>query len=241
MRVARLARASPNAWHLELESASPVAFEAGQAMMLGLAGQPLRKPYSIASSPEEAAATGRLQFLLGTEDDDDIGIHLRGAGVESSVVAEGPLGSFVLPARLETSRVLFAAGGTGIAPLRAMWRSLAVRAPQVHVAFHYSARSPGHFVYLDELCKVEAESGGRLVVVTHTTRVPESALSSSRGGAAVPTLALPGRIDRTRLASGLDAADTRAFVCGPPAFVDHVTRTLAELGVPSWRIHAEQW
>ncbi|MCL4812386.1 MAG: hypothetical protein KJ061_07880 [Vicinamibacteraceae bacterium] len=243
MPVTMLRRASPNAWHLELAAHAPPAFEAGQAMLLGLHGQPLRKPYSIACSPDEAVAAGRLMFLLGTEDEDDIGLHLRGAAPGRLVEAEGPLGSFVLPARLDASHVLLLAGGTGIAPLRAMWRALVVRAPDTRVTLHYSARSSAHFVFLDEFRQAAAASGGRFEVVTHTTRSDriEDAPRGVAGGIVHRRRSFLGRIDRARLATGLDAESARAFVCGPPGFVDHLTRTLGELGLASWRIHAERW
>ena len=41
-------------------------FRAGQAVMVGTHGQPVRKPYSIACSPEETAADHVIELLVGT-------------------------------------------------------------------------------------------------------------------------------------------------------------------------------
>ena len=55
LHVRDVQRATPRTRFLRLElGASGFTFAAGQAVMAGLHGSPLRKPYSIASAPSEA-------------------------------------------------------------------------------------------------------------------------------------------------------------------------------------------
>ena len=66
------------------------------------------------------------------------------------VDVEGPLGSFTFPAAPDERRFVFIAGGTGIAPLRAMLRHALHAAAIARSACFYSARTPDEFAYEDE-------------------------------------------------------------------------------------------
>ena len=122
-------------------------FKAGQAVLLGAAGQEHRVPYSIASAPEETAKSGVLEFLMKVDASGDPGPHLRGLARGLQIEVVGPFGSFVFPTRPSERRFLFIAGGTGIAPLRSMLRhALLSRVPGAF-AVSYSARTPQDFAY----------------------------------------------------------------------------------------------
>ena len=67
--VRRVDNATPRTRHIHLGIAdNAFPFVAGQAVMVGLHGSPLRKPYSIASAPWEVAKTGVLQLLTQVDD-----------------------------------------------------------------------------------------------------------------------------------------------------------------------------
>ena len=116
----RSSRETPRAVVLRLDTAGArIAFSAGQAAMVGLADRKDRKPYSIASAPEEQRRSGVIEFLVEVGPDGQSRPNLEGVGPGSRVAVQGPAGGFVLPLRLPRD-LLFVAGGTGIAPLRAM-------------------------------------------------------------------------------------------------------------------------
>ncbi len=134
--------------HVDLQG-TPFPFLPGQAIWLGGHGQDLRKPYSIASSPEDVAGTGRLELLVGVDGDGEPGPHLS-LKAGALVDIDGPVGRFTFPESPTASRFLFIAGGTGIAPLRSMLRhSLHVR--HQAIGLMYSARLPEEFAYAGEL------------------------------------------------------------------------------------------
>jgi ferredoxin-NADP reductase len=212
---------------MDLDAGS-FSYIAGQAALLGMAGQPERVPYSIASAPEETRAQGHLEFLLKQEPGGGWGPHLSGLRRGSTMAVEGPVGSFVFPPRVDERHVLFVAGGTGIAPLRSMiLHALATRQRRgLHLL--YSARTPHDFAYATELRRY-AREGLLELSLTATREVPPH----WRGG--------HGRITRERLAKLLATRETLCFVCGPATLVEAVPRMLLELGVEKDRIRVEEW
>ena len=111
--------ATPRARIVRIElGGAPFDYAAGQAVLVGATGGP-KRPYSVAGSPEEARRDGCLELLVGVDASGKPGPHLileRGRPVS----VEGPLGSFTFPPAPAERRFVFIAGGTGIAPLRAM-------------------------------------------------------------------------------------------------------------------------
>lgn len=200
---------------------------AGQAVLVG-AGVERKRPYSIADSPEDAALLGYLELLVGVDAAGEAGPHLPlKPGVPIEV--EGPVGSFTFPRKPAERQFVFVAGGTGIAPLRAMLRH-AIRPAAKHnrVGLLYSARTPDEFAFADEF-RLLAESG--LIEFRQTiTRDTDQAWSGGRG-----------RIDRDVLAGLIHGADTLCFVCGPAAMVDDVPKLLQEIGVGREKIRIEEW
>jgi NAD(P)H-flavin reductase len=207
---------------------NPFAFDAGQAVYVGLHGQSQRKPYSIACSPEQARDTGALEFLVQVGADGSAGAHLGAPAPGVQVDVEGPVGSFRFPDNPTETRFLFVAGGTGIAPLRAMLQHALAAFPRREVALVYSARSADEFAYGEEM---RALARVRRIKLLETV---------TRGGAA-EWAGTRGRITRAQIASLVTDGPTLCLVCGPPALVRDVTAWLIALGVPKERILAEDW
>jgi len=203
-------------------------FRAGQAASIGRPDQPLRKPYSIASSPSDLARTGTLDFLVGLEPDGEPGSHLAGVGRGAPIELQGPFGGFRLPP-VEDRAVLFIAGGTGIAPLRSMLHDLLDCGAPPPIALVYSARAAEEMAFVPELRTLSAR-GALDLTLTLTGRPPADWRGSH------------GRVSRAMLARHVTPPRrTVCAVCGPPAFVDHVVRALDELGVERDRIVTERY
>lgn len=202
------------------------AYVAGQAVVIGNHGQTKRRPYSIAAAPEDARRERCLELLVGVDEHGIPGDHLTlETGVPVDV--EGPLGSFTFPAEPEERRFVFVAGGTGIAPLRAMLRH-ALIIPHHQIGVFYSARTPHEFAYEEELIALARE--GRVELRQTVTRTASEGWTGARG-----------RIARADLQPLVHDPVTLCFICGPPALVDGVSRTLQDLGVPRPRIKVEEW
>ena len=204
-------------------------FKPGHAAMVGQHGQRERRPYSIACSPEQAEETQRLELLITVEPDGMFGPHLDPATAGTMLDVEGPIGTFVLPDVPGEGRLLFVAGGTGIAPLRSMLDHT-LRLPNgPRVSLLYSARRGDEFSFIDEL--QEHATAGRIELHQTVTRDERSAWSGRRG-----------RIGRSHFEAVLhDPAATVCVVCGPEPLVSESVSTLKALGVPETHIRTEQW
>ena len=204
-------------------------FRPGHAVLIGMPGSRERRPYSIASSPEQAAETQTLELLIALEEDGTLGSHLSDVAQGDSIAVEGPLGTFLFPLDLPQQPLLFVAGGTGIAPLRAMIDHVLRRGAANAISLLYSARNGDEFAFIDEL-RGHA-STRRLELHQTVTREEGTAWAGSRG-----------RIARSHFESVMhEPANTLCFVCGPRAMVNESVSTLAALGVPTEAIRTEAW
>jgi ferredoxin-NADP reductase len=219
--------ATPRARVIRLDlDGHPFDYAAGQAVLVGLPGADTRRPYSLAAAPEESRRELRLELLVGVDAEGRPGPHLTlepGATVD----VDGPYGAFTFPPAPEERRFVFIAGGTGIAPLRAMLRH-ALDLPHIRIGLFYSARTPDEFAYEEEF---RALANARRIELRQTvTRAADEDWPGARG-----------RIDRAALAELVHDPETLCFVCGPPALVDEMPKLLEELGVPRGRVKVEEW
>jgi ferredoxin-NADP reductase len=207
---------------------APFHYIAGQAVMLGVAGQPGSVPYSIASAPDESRERDWLEFLVKVEPSGRWGNRFDRLVRGLTLSVRGPYGTFVLPETTRDRHFLFIAGGSGIAPLRAMIRQLIARRYTGSMRLLYSARTPADFAYLPELRALVRD--GSLEVTLTATREVGPRWRGERG-----------RIVAERLASLVDEPRTLCYVCGPTSMVRDVPLVLRHLGVQRPRIHVEQW
>lgn len=204
-------------------------FDAGQAALLAPQGSPDRVPYSLACSPEDARQTGEIEFLIKIDEQGQWGEEFPEPQRGMRLDVEGPVGSFAYPGRPREPRLLFVAGGTGVAPIRAMIRhAFAARYPG-RMGMLYSARTPHDFAYRRELRGLARR--GKIDLLLTATREFQGRWRGARGRMAAGQLA--SLID--------DSQATRCFVCGPPAMIADAPPILRGLGVRPDRIHVEQW
>jgi ferredoxin-NADP reductase len=203
-------------------------YAAGQAVLVGRPGQDARRPYSLATAPHQAARDRAVELLVGLQPDGTAGPHLDGLAAGEWLELIGPVGSFVLPAEIDTGELLFVAGGTGIAPLRAMIHDALHRHPTVGLSLLYSARTPEEFAYGSELRALA--DAGRIRLVQTVTRHLDGEWTGERG-----------RISRSHIMRLLTGRQALCYVCGPHALVQDVPRHLRELGIEPARIRLEEW
>src|SRR5512134_3454083 len=98
LRVLDVAPATPRSRIVQLGLAgAPLEYRAGQAVLVGRVGQPVRKPYSLALAPHEAHGSGRLELLVGLDAEGSPGSHLDELARGMDLDVTGPVGSFVFP------------------------------------------------------------------------------------------------------------------------------------------------
>jgi len=210
--IREVLRATPRARIVRLDlEGRRFEYAPGQAVLIAARGASTRWPYSIAGAPEDAARDGWLELLVGVDANGETGHRLpleHGAAID----VEGPVGTFMFPPNPDEQRFVFIAGGTGIAPLRAMLRH-ALAIPHRDVGLVYSARTPEEFAFQDELRALARD--GRIELRQTITRDSASLWEGGRG-----------RIGRAELQPLVHDPATLCFICGPTALVDDTQRLL---------------
>jgi ferredoxin-NADP reductase len=225
--IREVLRATPRARIVRLDlDGHPFDYAPGQAVLVGGAGQPTRHPYSIAAAPEDARRDGWIELLVGVDEQGTPAARLT-LDVGARLDIEGPRGAFTFPPNPTERRFAFIAGGTGIAPLRAMLRH-ALAIPRREMRLFYSARTADEFAYGEEFVRLARE--GRIELWQTVTRSRDDAWGGGRG-----------RIGRAELQPLVHDPETLCFVCGPTTLVQEIPRLLQELGVARERIRIEEW
>ncbi len=164
-------------------------------------GYQASRSYSLSSGPGEAPQITVERLPEGEVSPFMVDVVEIGDTFE----VRGPIGGYFVYDP-EPAPLLLIGGGSGITPLRSMWRC----APDPSlVTILYSARTSDRIIFKGEL----ADYGGRVSI--HLTRETESAYRS-------------GRISKSDLRNALtDEAPPAVYVVGPTSFVETV---VAELG-----------
>jgi len=206
---------------LEIVSGGPFTFSAGQYAALTFEGQKPRD-YSMANRPDEP----ELEF------------HIRrtGAGGASHFVAErlkvgdlvrveGPYGSSHLRAS-HAGPIVAIAGGSGLAPMKAIVEEALALGRGQPVALYFGARAERDLYLEDHFAGLAAlHANFRFVPV----------LSEPRG----PTSRRTGFVHEAVAADYADFDGMKAYIAGPPPMVEAAARLLQERGMRHQDIHAD--
>jgi 3-ketosteroid 9alpha-monooxygenase subunit B len=222
--VREITRETPDACSIVLEpAAESVAdfdYSPGQFLTLQLptASGAIGRCYSLCSSPHVGEpmriAVKRVAEGLGSNWlNDNVSI---GDELESLV----PGGMFT-PKNLDEDLLLFA-GGSGITPVLSILKS-ALAKGSGRVVLVYANQHEGAVIFAAQLRELADQYPERLHVIHW--------LESVQG--------LPSRAQLKALAAPFTAYTS--FVCGPSPFMESVSHSLRELGVPPARIHVEKF
>ena len=206
---------------LVADGTAPLAFAPGQYARLSFPGAPARD-YSMASASGGRELEFHVRRVPGGAASETVHAQLR---VGDAVLLAGPFGSSYLREH-HTGPILCIAGGSGLAPIKAI----------VEAALAHAMRQPIH-VY------VGARSERDLYLVDHfeglAQRHPNLAFTP------VLSEAPPGAHRRTGFVTDAVAADLRdfdgwkAYVAGPPAMVEAAMRICQARGLRSEDLHAD--
>jgi ferredoxin-NADP reductase len=184
-------------------------------------GYQAQRSYSIASAPEDAA----LMLTVERLDDGEVSPYLvdelrPGDALE----LRGPIGGYFVWEQSLGGPLLLIAGGSGIAPLRAILRHHRATASDVPVRLLYSARTRDDLIYREELATFDTR-------ITLTRERPEGWDGYTR------------RIDRELLEDVAWPARERplVYICGPTAFAEAAADLLIALGHDQGRIRIERF
>ena len=212
------------------------AFEPGQFITVRaqIAGQDLRRSYSICSTPQGLHARGEI----------DIGVRQVEGGVFSSwantqlqagmtLACMPPDGRFVVQRPRAIHRVGFAAG-SGITPILSILRHSLETSAHSRFTLVYGNRRMAHVMFNEALQDLKDRYTNRLTLIHILSRQAQE----------VPLL--EGRIDAAKVEALIDAflpvpSMDEVFVCGPEPMIEATESALRQAGVKPERIHSERF
>ncbi|HVG55430.1 MAG TPA: FAD-binding oxidoreductase [Vicinamibacterales bacterium] len=202
-----------------------IAFSAGQFISFEVDRpgfpMPATRPYSVASPPEHRSTIQLVLNLVPGGPGSGYLFSLR-EGVDTQF--KGPVGSFTL--RDSSRDVLFVVTGTGIAPIRSMLSSLAIRGSRRRLTLIWGLRSERDLYYQEELAVLQ----DRLPNFSFTTTLSQPT-ASWRGSI--------GRVTPLVAATVSDVSSLEVYLCGNGAMIRDVRDVIRRKGLCP--IYTEQY
>lgn len=198
----------------------PLDWDPGQYVQVTIPAAGATRAYSMANA---ADGSRELELLIRLLPEGRFSGHVAaGLATGEPVRVRGAYGKFTF--RGDTNPV-FVAGGTGLAPILAILRSLVRAAPDTEARLIFGVGTEADLFCLDELSAL-SQAMPNLDVVTTVERPAET-----WSGAVGQVTNHLGPLDPTRA----------HYLCGPPAMISAVEELLSGHGVPRDRIHAERF
>jgi ferredoxin-NADP reductase len=191
-------------------------------------GYQTERSYSIASAPED----GLLTLTVERVHDGEVSSYLLDElHVGDRLEFRGPIGGHFVWSRSLGGPICLVAGGTGITPLMAMLRHRDRYPDNIPALLIYSARGVADIVYREELDAMSRRDKDLRLIYALTREQPDDWIGHR------------GRINEALLAdNGFPSEQNPMFyVCGPTAFVEHVSNLLARLEFNPLSIKTERF
>ena len=207
----------------------PMDYTAGQFAAVAFPGFPARD-YSFASPPNDPT---RLEFHIRRMGDDGVSAFVFDQLAAGEPVAvHGPMG-YAFLREAETVPIFAIAGGSGLAPIRAILQSALAKtdAADRPVRLWFGARTEADVYLEDELKALAAQHPG----FSYEIVLSEPGAGSARRAGFV-TDAFKADLE----ALGADPLDgARAYLAGPPPMVEASVEIFRAAGLDQARIHAD--
>jgi ferredoxin-NADP reductase len=190
-------------------------------------GYQAQRSYSIASAP----AAGRLDLTIEEIADGEVSPYLcEELRPDDRLELRGPIGGYFTWTEAKGGPLLLVAGGSGVAPLMSMLRYREAIGSAIPTTLLYSSRSWDEIIYREELDRLSADPGLR-VIHTLTRSHPDGWQGYTR------------RVDAAMLedAAGEPKPGRLAYVCGPTQLVENVASELVALGYPPTQVKTERF
>lgn len=230
LEIKEIIKETPSTRTLRMVSADkPLPyFRAGQYINLfvNISGVLTSRPYSISSTPDkpyyDITVRGMEHGFVSRYLIDKV---KTGNTFEST----GPNGDFYYEPLLDSSDLVFLAGGSGITPFMSMIRDVTARRQPVNIHVLYGSRSPSDIIFEDELNTLTAKH--KTIKVDYIVSQPQEGWSG-----------LCGLLDARMISSLVGSVKVkRFFLCGPAQMHFLCENALKTLGVTPRNIKIEAY
>jgi propane monooxygenase reductase subunit len=207
-----------------------IRFRAGQYVDIGIPGaEGEHRSFSMANAPGEP---DRLEFMIKLYEGGRFsGLLANGNGIAvgDELICKGPFGMFTLRDS-SPRRLVFIAGGAGMAPVLSLLRSMAAKGTTRPATFYYGARTKDDLFALEEIGRIR----GELPDLTFVPALSEAEDDNEWDGESGLITDVVDRLED-------DLADVDAYLCGPPPMVDAALALLERRGVPESHIYFDRF
>lgn len=214
---------------LRLGLPEPLAFDPGQYVELVVPGTGERRQYSLANTASEDKAL-ELHVRLVPGGTATEGWIFDTLAVGDQVEVTGPLGDFVLPTEDDGGPMVLIGGGTGLAPLLGLARTVLTADPERAVLLYHGVRGAADLYDLELLAELDQTFPGFSFVPVLSHESPPAGEAHRTG---FPTDLFIDDVTSARGWSG--------WLCGPPAMVEAGVKAFKRRRMAPRMIHREKF
>lgn len=202
---------------------------AGQYAEISISGIARPRSYSFARAPE-TEEKGYVSFFVRHVPGGEMTgwLHARDRTGER-VTVSGPFGSFYL--RESACPMLCIAGGSGMAPVKALLEHLSNRGFNRQVIYLFGARTQRDLFCLEDMQRIKAIANGKFRFIPVLSQEPE--VSGWQGAR--------GMVTEHIVRQNVDLASCQAYLCGPPPMIDAAIDMLTRSGVAQSNIFFDKF
>lgn len=183
----------------------------------------ITRAFSVSSAPKSDILEFYIHMIHG-----QFTSKIEDMRIGDKLQVSGPHGQFkFVPG--EEKKVLFIAGGTGLAPMMSMLREIENNSIGTDVVLLYSVRFPDEIIAKDELSDISKKI--KLKISITVTRESDEDWSGERG-----------HIDADMIKRDCDDCSERTvYICGPLKFVKAMKTATSSLNIEPVKVKADVW
>jgi NAD(P)H-flavin reductase/ferredoxin len=210
---------------LKISLNEAIDYAAGQYAEISIPGLSTAiRAYSFASP----ATGGEVEFFIREVEGGELSPLINSRNLlNTPLELHGPFGDFYL--READAPFVCIAGGSGLAPIKALLQQALKDGVKRDVVFYFGARSQKDLYCSDEILKLKSQWQGAFTYVPVLSEEPQD--SSWQGQRGLVTDALNESL------TGME----HAYLCGPPLMIDAAIEVLKKHSVPSSHIHFDKF
>ena len=229
--ITHLERLTPDIMEVRVRLDGPIAYRAGQYAQVSVPGViDAPRSYSFAARAEQPMTREVVFHVRKVQGGEFTGWVHEQARVGARVALRGPFGDFWL--RPSGAAILAIAGGSGMAPIKAMLEQARAEDQARDVIFLYGARTQADLYAVSQMEELARSWRARMRFVPVLSHELEG--SDWEGLRGLVT-------DHIRALTGARLAEHHAYMCGPPGMIDAASKVLKQAAVRETNIHSDKF
>jgi len=216
---------------VDVATARPVKYVAGQYASVRAPGMPRARHYSFADAPQREGRSSLSFFIRKVPGGEFTDALFAGSLTGQTLNIEAPHGSFHL--RPGNAPMMCIAGGSGLAPLVSVLEDMRKHRIRRPCTLLFGARTQADLYVLDQIANIANAWPEPFRFVPVLSQEPAASAWTGARGMVTDFLALPDE--------AATWAEVEGYLCGPPPMIDAGIERLVSLGVPLQHIHYDKF